>query len=218
MRILIVGPPGAGKGTLAETVCENYRLRHISTGDMFRSNIKKKTELGLVAGHYIEQGLLVPDEVTNAMVERLFLDEVQEGPFLLDGYPRTIPQAEALDYYLSELGIKLDAVIELAIPDDMIIERLAGRRVCSKCGAGYHTKNKKPKVDGVCDACGSPIIQREDDNEETIKRRLEIYHEETSPLIDFYNDKGLIAQITTCGSIAETYEQAQEIFSEKGLA
>lgn len=218
MRLLIVGPPGAGKGTLAEYICSTFDVMHVSTGDMFRNNIKNKTELGVLASTYIEKGLLVPDDVTNAMVERLFIDEIKERSFLLDGYPRKASQAEALETYLGELGIKLDLVLEIVIPDEMIIERLAGRRVCSKCGAGYHVKNKAPQVAGVCDLCGSEVVQRPDDNEETIKKRLDIYHEQTSPLIEFYAAKGLLAQISNSSGIAESNEKVRQILEEKRLA
>lgn len=218
MRLLIVGPPGAGKGTLAEFICSTFDVIHVSTGDMFRSNIKNKTELGVLASSYIEKGLLVPDDVTNAMVEHLFLDEIKERSFLLDGYPRKISQAEALDRYLDQLGIALDLVLEIVIPDEIIVDRLAGRRVCSKCGAGYHIKNKAPHVEGVCDLCGNGVIQRKDDDAETIKKRLEIYHEQTSPLIEFYGSKGLLVQISNSSGIAETNEKARAILEEKGLA
>lgn len=218
MRLLIIGPPGAGKGTLAEFLCENYGLTHVSTGDMFRKNIKNKTELGQLASSYIEKGLLVPDEVTNAMVERLLTDEIKEGSFLLDGYPRNSAQAATLDGYFAKLGLKLDAVIHLLISDELIIERLAGRRVCSGCGAGYHIKNKAPQVADVCDVCSAPVIQRKDDNEETIKKRLSVYHQETSPLIDYYAAQGLIIDLENVGSIAETNAKAAQVLQEKGLA
>ncbi len=213
MRLLILGPPGAGKGTLAEFLCQSFNLKHISTGDMFRSNIKNQTELGVLAASYIDKGLLVPDEVTNAMVEQLFINQIKDQAFLLDGYPRKISQAEALDQYLSQLNIKLDKVIDMVIPDELIVERLAGRRVCGKCGASFHLVNKAPKQEGICDNCGEELTQRKDDKEETIRKRLEIYHEDTEPLIEYYRSKGLLVELDNSGTIKEVTEKAKALLS-----
>lgn len=187
-----MGPPGAGKGTQAALIKEAFQIPHISTGDMFREAMRNETKVGLEAKKYIDNGMLVPDSVTNALVkERLSQADCKKG-FLLDGFPRNISQAEALDNILSELNIKLDAVINIEVEFSILVDRVVGRRICPKCGAGYHIKNLKPKKDGICDVCGSELIQRKDDNEETIKTRLNVYSEQTKPLLAYYDKQGLV--------------------------
>ena len=187
-----MGPPGAGKGTQAALIKEAFQIPHISTGDMFREAMRNETKVGLEAKKYIDNGMLVPDSVTNALVkERLSQADCKNG-FLLDGFPRNISQAEALDNILSELNIKLDAVIDIEVEFSILVDRVVGRRICPKCGAGYHIKNLKPKKDCICDVCGSELIQRKDDNEETIKTRLNVYSEQTKPLLAYYDKQGLV--------------------------
>jgi len=194
MRLIILGAPGSGKGTSAVVLKEKYDLAHISTGDIFRSNIKNGTPLGLEAKSYIDKGQLVPDSITIGMVEgRLAEDDCKKG-YILDGFPRTIAQAEALDEMLAKKGEKIDAVISIVVDDEIIKDRVTSRRVCEKCGASYNVKYKPAKVDGVCDLCGGNVVQRADDNEETVAARLVTYYENTKPLIDFYNAKGLIIE------------------------
>ena len=201
MKLIIMGPPGAGKGTQAALIRETYNIPHISTGDMFREAIKNQTPLGVEAKNYIDKGLLVPDSVTIGLVkERLANKDCQEG-FLLDGFPRTIPQAEALNIILEELNIKLDAVVNIDVDDSVLIDRIVGRRVCPICKAGYHVKYLQPKVEGVCDECGGQLVQRKDDTEETVKNRLEVYANQTKPLLEFYNKLDLVKSIDGIGEI-----------------
>jgi len=190
-NIILMGPPGAGKGTLAKQLI-SLGLAHISTGDMFREAIKAGTELGKLADNYIKHGDLVPDEVTIGLVkERLSKDDCANG-YLLDGFPRTLPQAEALEKLSKEINRPIETVINLECDDKELLRRISGRRVCKNCGAPYHIETMKPKVDGVCDICGGPLYQRNDDNEEAMKVRLDHYLHETKPLLDFYQDKGLL--------------------------
>lgn len=190
-NIILMGPPGAGKGTLAKQLI-SLGLAHISTGDMFREAIKAGTELGKLADNYIKHGDLVPDEVTIGLVkERLSKDDCANG-YLLDGFPRTLPQAEALEKLSKEINRQIETVINLECDDKELLRRISGRRVCKNCGAPYHIETMKPKVEGVCDICGGPLYQRNDDNEEAMKVRLDHYLHETKPLLDFYQDKGLL--------------------------
>lgn len=189
MHLILLGAPGSGKGTIAGELKLHYQLAHISTGDIFRHHIKEKTALGIEARRYIDQGLLVPDTLTITMVEeRLSNPDCSKG-FILDGFPRTIAQAEALEELVKTLGIQIDAVICLQVSDELIKNRVSGRRVCLTCGASYNLPNKPPKQDGICDICGSEIIQREDDRPQTVLQRLSTYHEKTQPLIDFYLER-----------------------------
>ncbi len=191
-NIVLMGPPGAGKGTQAGDLASRYHIPHISTGDMFREAIKNKTPLGQKAEAIIARGDLVPDDVTVALVkERLSQPDCAEG-YLLDGFPRTIPQAEALDEIGKAIGRAVNAVIDITVPEEILIDRIGGRRVCPKCGASYHVRNMKPKVEGKCDVCGSDLITRKDDNAESFKVRLDNYYRQTAPVSDFYKNKGLL--------------------------
>ena len=195
MKIILMGPPGAGKGTQAEKLVELYQIPHISTGDMFRKAQKDGTELGLKAKSYMDQGQLVPDEVTVGIVkERLAEADCKDG-FLLDGFPRTVQQADALDGILEELGMALDRVINIEVDKSFLVDRLTGRRVCRTCGATFHVTNKAPKVEGVCDKCGGELYQRNDDTVETVSNRLDVYAAQTAPLIDYYQSKGVMSSI-----------------------
>lgn len=190
-----MGPPGAGKGTQAERIVEEFRIPHISTGDAFRSAMKEGTPLGKKAKEYVDQGLLVPDEITNGIVkERLQQDDCERG-FLLDGFPRTIPQAEALDQMLTELGRRIDHVINLKVDRHLLLARLTGRRICKSCGATYHVMFHPPKQEGVCDKCGGELYQRSDDTEEKVGTRLDEYVNKTAPLLDYYRGKGLLREV-----------------------
>ena len=192
LRAVLLGPPGAGKGTQAAKVIEKYNVPHISTGDIFRANIKEGTELGKKAKGYMDEGKLVPDElVVNLVTDRLQKDDCKEG-FLLDGFPRTIFQAEQLDKFLSENGQKLDIVLNFKVRKDVLIERIAGRRVCKSCGASFHVVNVPPKKEGICDRCGGELIQRKDDNRETVENRINVYESETAVLIGYYEKQGVL--------------------------
>lgn len=195
MKIILMGPPGAGKGTQAEKLVELYQIPHISTGDMFRKAQKDGTELGLKAKNYMEKGQLVPDEVTVGIVkERLAEEDCKDG-FLLDGFPRTVQQADALDGILKELNMALDRVINIEVDKSFLVDRLTGRRVCKACGATFHVINKVPKVEGVCDKCGGELYQRNDDKIETVSSRLDVYAAQTAPLIEYYQSKGIMSSI-----------------------
>ena len=186
MKLILLGAPGAGKGTQAEKICEKYNIPAVSTGNIIRAALKNGTEMGLKAKSYMEAGSLVPDEVVIGIIkERLAEDDCKNG-FILDGFPRTIPQAQALE----DMGIEIDKVVDIEVPDEKITARMSGRRVCSKCANSYHLLYKKPKVEGVCDACGGELVQRKDDAPETVKARLVEYHEMTEPLMDFYSKLG----------------------------
>lgn len=195
MIIVMLGAPGAGKGTQAAMICEKYGLPHVSTGDIFRSNIKNGTELGKKAKGYMDQGKLVPDELTiQLLLDRVAQDDCKDG-YILDGFPRTIPQADALTKALAELGQKVDAAIDVEVPDENIIRRMSGRRSCPKCGASYHIEYIPPKKEGICDVCGSTLIQRDDDKPETVKQRLAVYHDQTQPLISYYEKAGVLNKV-----------------------
>lgn len=195
MNLLIMGPPGAGKGTQSEVLVNELKIPHISTGDMLREAVKQGTEMGKKAKEYMDKGQLVPDSVIIGVVkERLALPDCKVG-FLLDGFPRTVPQAEALDQTLLDLGIKLNAVININVPRERIVARLTGRRVCRSCGATYHVLFNKPKDEGKCDKCGGELYQRSDDTEQTVNNRLDVYEAQTQPLIDYYNRQGIVLNI-----------------------
>lgn len=217
MRLIILGAPGSGKGTACAVLKETYGLAHISTGDIFRENIKNGTALGQEAKIYIDKGALVPDSVTIRMVEdRLAKPDCGKG-FILDGFPRTIAQAEALDDMLSAKDGKIDAVVLVSTDDDLIMDRVTTRRVCSSCGASYNIKYMPTKVEGVCDACGGEVIHRSDDTPETVKKRLDTYYENTKPLIDFYSKRGLIIEGNNNVSSKECIDQINAGLASKGL-
>ncbi len=208
MRLILVGPPGAGKGTQAVHLAAHYGIPHISTGDIFRHNMKNETELGLLAKSYVDRGELVPDSVTNEMVkDRLTHEDARQG-FLLDGFPRNVLQAEVLRAVLAEAGTPLDAVLELSIDDAEIIARLSGRRTCRECGSSFHLLYEKPAKDGICDKCQGELYQREDDSEAVITRRLEVYSEQTKPIVAFYRTEGLLITIPASGEVAEVSHRA----------
>lgn len=214
MRLLIMGAPGAGKGTQAGLIKETYPIAHISTGDMFRKAIALQTPMGKVAQSYIDKGNLVPDEVTIELVrERLQEEDCKKG-FLLDGFPRTLEQAIALDEILKDLNIKLDAVLNIAVDDKYLIDRITGRRVCLDCGASYHIIANQPKVEGVCDSCGGKLIQRKDDSEETIKNRLAVYYQKTKPVLDYYEKQDLVKDVPGVGNIDEIFANVKKVLGE----
>ena len=195
MKIIMLGAPGAGKGTQAKMIADKYGVPHISTGDIFRANIKEGTELGKKAKTYMDKGLLVPDElVVDLVVDRVKNPDCEKG-YVLDGFPRTIPQAECLDKALAEMNDSMDYAINIDVPDENIITRMGGRRACVGCGATYHVVNIPPKKEGICDRCGGELILRDDDKPETVKKRLDVYHEQTQPLIDYYTKKGIIRDV-----------------------
>lgn len=195
MKIIMLGAPGAGKGTQAKMIADKYGVPHISTGDIFRANIKNGTELGMEAKKYMDQGLLVPDELTvRILLDRVAQDDCKNG-YVLDGFPRTIPQAEVLDSELTKLGDHIDYAINVDVPDENIVKRMSGRRACLTCGATYHIEHVPPKKEGICDICGSELVLRDDDKPETVKNRLNVYHEQTQPLIDFYTEKGVLKTV-----------------------
>ncbi len=195
MRLILLGPPGAGKGTQASAIVKKYNIPHISTGDIFRANIKEGTELGKKAEEYMNKGLLVPDELVVSIVkDRITKDDCKNG-FLLDGFPRTVAQAEALDEELKEMSLGIDKVINIEVEKDILIERIIGRRICKNCGATYHIKFSPAKQDGICDICGGELHQRKDDTLDTVEKRIQVYMEQTKPLIDYYAQKGLLLNI-----------------------
>jgi len=210
-NLILLGPPGAGKGTQAKQLVEVYSIPQISTGDILRAAVKEGTELGKQAKSCMDKGELVPDEVVIGIIEeRLKQSDCKEG-YILDGFPRTVPQAEALDGILSKMGSKIDHVVSIEAPDDELMGRLTGRWTCKGCGAMYHEKNKPPKEAGKCDACGGEIYQRDDDKAETIKERLKVYNAQTEPLIDYYSKKGLVRKIEGLGSIDEIFERVKAV-------
>ena len=195
MKIIMLGAPGAGKGTQAKKIADKYDIPHISTGDIFRANIKDGTPLGKKAKTFMEQGLLVPDElVVDLVVDRLSKDDCKKG-YILDGFPRTIPQAESLDKALTDINEKIDFAINVEVPDENIVSRMSGRRACPSCGATYHIVHAPTKIEGKCDRCNGDLILRDDDKPETVKKRLDVYHTQTQPLIDYYTKKGVLVEV-----------------------
>ena len=211
MKIIMLGAPGAGKGTQAKMIAEKYSVPHVSTGDIFRANIKNGTELGKEAKKYMDQGLLVPDELTvKILLDRVAQDDCKNG-YVLDGFPRTIPQAQVLDKALSELDDAIDYAINVDVPDENIIRRMGGRRACLTCGATYHVEHIPPKKEGICDACGSELVLRDDDKPETVKNRLDVYHKQTQPLIDFYEAKGILKSVDGTVPMKDVFAAITEI-------
>ena len=211
MKLLITGRPGAGKGTQAVNIKEYYKIPHISTGDMFRAAMKAGTKMGLLAKSYMEKGQLVPDEVTIGIVEdRLSEADCKDG-FLLDGFPRNLAQAEALDKFLTKNGIKLDAVLDVNVENSVLVRRMVGRRVCKNCGATYHVEFNKPLKDGICDNCGSNLVQRPDDTEATAVNRLAVYDEQTAPLLDYYKKQGILKTVNGDQSFDKVFEDIKAV-------
>jgi len=206
LRLILLGPPGAGKGTQASAIVEKYNIPHISTGDIFRANIKEKTELGKQVEEYLNKGLLVPDELVVSIVKDRISKEDCKNGFLLDGFPRTVAQAEALDEELKNMSLTIDKVINIQADKDLLIERIIGRRICRDCGATYHIKFSPTKKEGICDKCGGELYQREDDKLETVEKRIEVYTEQTKPLIDYYAKKGLLLNVDGTKDKKEVFE------------
>ena len=214
MKIIMLGAPGAGKGTQADKISAKYNIPHISTGDIFRANIKNNTELGQKAKSYMDKGELVPDElVVDLVVDRIKADDCTNG-YVLDGFPRTIPQAEALDAALAAINDKVDYAINVEVPDENIINRMSGRRACVACGATYHIVHIPTKVEGVCDKCGADLILRDDDKPETVKNRLNVYHEQTQPLIDYYTAKNVLHEVDGTKAMEDVFSSIVSILGE----
>ena len=214
MNLILLGPPGAGKGTQAVKIVEKYNIPHISTGDIFRENIKKGTELGKKAKEYMDKGELVPDDlVCEIATSRLLEDDCKNG-FLLDGFPRTVYQAEKLDEFLEKHGKKIDKVLDIAVEKEELMTRLIGRRVCKACGATYHVVFNPTKVEGKCDVCGESLILRDDDKPETVKKRLDVYHTQTQPLIDFYTERKVLVEVDGTQSMDKVFEDIMKILGE----
>ncbi|MEG0805354.1 MAG: adenylate kinase [Lachnospiraceae bacterium] len=214
MKIIMLGAPGAGKGTQAKMISDKYHIPHISTGDIFRANIKQGTELGKRAKKFIDDGLLVPDElVLDLVADRIAQTDCKEG-FVLDGFPRTIPQAENLDESLKNLNEKMDVAIDVDVPDKAIVHRMSGRRTCIECGATYHIESMPTKVEGICDRCASKTVLRNDDKPETVQRRLVVYHEQTKPLIDYYKEKGILYSVDGTKPVTDVFENIMQILGE----
>ena len=210
----MLGAPGAGKGTQAKMIADKYGVPHVSTGDIFRANIKNGTELGMEAKKYMDQGLLVPDELTvKILLDRVAEEDCKEG-YLLDGFPRTIPQAEVLDKALTELGDAIDYAINVDVPDENIVKRMSGRRACLSCGSTYHMEHIPPKKEGVCDKCGNELVLRDDDKPETVLNRLEVYHKQTQPLIQFYEEKGVLRTVDGTKPMKEVFDSIVEILKK----
>ena len=214
MKIIMLGAPGAGKGTQAKMIADKYGVPHVSTGDIFRANIKNGTELGMEAKKYMDQGLLVPDELTvKILLDRVSQPDCKNG-YVLDGFPRTIPQAEVLDKALAELGESIDYAIDVDVPDENIVKRMSGRRACVSCGATYHVVHVPPKKEGICDRCGSELILRDDDKPETVKNRLDVYHKQTQPLIDFSTKKGVLKTVDGTVDMQDVFKAIVAILGE----
>lgn len=211
MKIVMLGAPGAGKGTQAKMIAAKYEVPHISTGDIFRANIKNGTELGKKAKEYMDQGLLVPDELTvDLVIDRLSQDDCGKG-YILDGFPRTIPQAQALDAALSKRGEKMDYAIDVDVPDENIVNRMSGRRACTGCGATYHIVHNPSKKGDLCEVCGETLILRDDDKPETVQKRLTVYHEQTQPLIDYYTQQGILKTVDGTQDMNDVFADVTKI-------
>ena len=214
MKIIMLGAPGAGMGTQAKQIAAKYEIPHISTGDIFRANIKNGTELGKKAKEYMDQGMLVPDELTcDLVMDRIVQDDCESG-FVLDGFPRTIPQAEALTNALTKIGQSMDYAIDVDVPDENIVNRMSGRRACLNCGATYHIVFNPTKADGVCDACGNETVLRDDDKPETVQKRLTVYHDQTQPLIDYYKEQNILKSVDGTKPMDEVFSDIVAILGE----
>jgi adenylate kinase len=214
VRVILLGPPGAGKGTQAGNIAEAYDIPHISTGDILRANVREGTALGLEAKRFMDAGDLVPDDVIIGMVgDRLAQPDAAKG-FLFDGFPRTVPQAEALEALLQQREQPLDVVLRLAVDEDEVVSRLTGRRTCTGCGAVFHVTHQPPATEGVCDACGGELVQRDDDREDVVRNRLEVYRRSTEPLEEFYWNRGLLRDVEAVGTVAEVGERAAAVLAE----
>ena len=214
MKIVMLGAPGAGKGTQALRIAEQYGVPHISSGDIFRKNLKEVTELGLRAKAYMDEGLLVPDELTTDLViSRLREEDCKDG-YVLDGFPRTLPQARALSEKLKSEGARIDFALDIEVSDEEIVSRVSGRRICPKCGAGFHTLYNKPQIDGICDICGAELKMRDDDRPETVLKRLEVYHAETEPLIAYYKEEGILRTVDGSQSIDKVFEDSLNVLQD----
>ena len=214
MKIIMLGAPGAGKGTQAKQIAAKYQIPHISTGDIFRANIKNGTELGKKAKAYMDQGALVPDELTcDLVMDRIAQEDCRNG-FVLDGFPRTIPQAEALDAALTKIGQTMDYAIDVDVPDENIVNRMGGRRACLNCGATYHIVSIPTKVEGICDRCGEPVVLRDDDKPETVQKRLAVYHEQTQPLIDYYKEANILKSVDGTQPMEKVFSDIVAILGE----
>ncbi len=211
MILILLGAPGVGKGTQGALISKEYGIPQISTGDILRSEVKNETELGKKAKAYMEKGELVPDDVIIEMMEKRIKEDDCKNGFILDGFPRTVAQAEAFDRMLAKNGLELDKVILIDVPEEEIIDRLTGRRICPNCGAVYHIKNNPPKVEGVCDRCGSKLIQRDDDREDVVRKRLEVYKKSTMPLIDYYTRTSKLVKVDGTGDIEEIFARIKKI-------
>ncbi len=213
MKIIMLGAPGAGKGTQAKMIAEKFDIPHISTGDIFRANIKNGTELGKKAKEFMDKGQLVPDELTvEILLDRVANEDCKNG-YVLDGFPRTIPQADVLDKELTKLGDKVDFAINVDVPDENIVRRMSGRRACLKCGATYHIEHIPPKTEGICDKCGSELVQRDDDKPETVQNRLSVYHEQTQPLIEYYDKKNILKTVDGTKDMQEVFSNIVSILN-----
>ncbi|MCR4989709.1 MAG: adenylate kinase [Lachnospiraceae bacterium] len=211
MKIIMLGAPGAGKGTQAIMIADKYGIPHVSTGDIFRANIKNNTPLGQEAKTYMDKGMLVPDELTvKILLDRVAQDDCKNG-YVLDGFPRTIVQADVLKDALNKLGDHIDHAINVDVPDENIIKRMSGRRACVKCGATYHIEHVPPKKEGICDNCGEALVLRDDDKPETVKKRLDVYHEQTQPLIDYYNKEGILKNVDGTQEMNKVFEDITKI-------
>ena len=214
MKIIMLGAPGAGKGTQAKKIAEKYEIPHISTGDIFRANIKNGTELGMKAKSYMDKGALVPDELTcDLVMDRISQEDCKNG-FVLDGFPRTIPQAKALDVALEKINEKMDFAVDVDVPDENIVNRMGGRRACLNCGATYHIVFNPTKLDGVCDTCGKQTVLREDDKPETVQNRLHVYHEQTQPLLDYYKEQNILKSVDGTKPMDEVFSDIVAILGE----
>ena len=214
MRIILLGPPGAGKGTQAQSISNHYKIPHISTGDIFRKNISEGTDLGTLAKNYMDKGLLVPDDVTIELIEKRLSENDSDKGFLLDGFPRTVNQANALDKILAKKAVGITKALYINVHRDLIVERMSGRRMCFSCGASYHTKYSPTLIKGICDNCGNELKQRDDDKKETVLERLDIYDFQTKPLIDFYGEKSILIEVDGGQAINLVFEDILKALGE----